>query len=51
MQQTDNSVRKVLPVEHKIAVKFRIWLRKHPKATHEDKVEKFDEIADELIGQ
>lgn len=49
--QVVRDIPRPIPVEKKIAARFRIWLRKHPKASHEEKVERFDEIADEMVGQ
>jgi len=38
------------PVEKRIAVKYRMWLRKHPKASKDEKLINFNRIADELYG-
>jgi hypothetical protein len=46
-----SEINRPIPIEKKIAVRFRIWLRKHKEATHDEKVAKFNEIADEMTGQ
>jgi hypothetical protein len=34
-----------------VADQFQAWLKQHPKATREEKVAKFNDLCDEILGR